>query len=54
MYIDENALHEIPFQGMPIQNNTFMTLNKFKNKNDQNLFCESKHSLPRLENIKNS
>ena len=32
----------------------FMTLNRIKIKNDQKVFCESKHSLPRLENVKNS
>ena len=49
MYIDDNTLHEVPFQGMSIQKkkNAFMTLNSFKNRNALMVFCESKHSLPR-------
>ena len=54
MYIDKNTLHEVPFQGMSVQKkNAFMTLNRFQNKNDLKVFFESKHSLPRLENVKN-
>ena len=54
VYIDEDALHEVPFQGISIQKSAYMTLNRFKNETDQNVFWESRHSLTRLENVKNS
>ena len=34
--------------------NAFMRLNRFKIKNNQKVFCEIKHFLPSLENVKNS
>ena len=33
--------------------NTFMKFNRFKNE-AEHVFYESRHSLPRLENVKNS
>ena len=42
------------FKECSYKKNALMTLNSFKNENAQKVFCESKHSLPRFENVKNS
>lgn len=55
MNINENTLHEVPFQGSFTHNkNTFIKLNRSKNETEQEVFCDSWHSLPRLGNVKNS
>ena len=51
--ISQDTLHEVTLQGSFAQKITFMKLNRFKNESEQ-MFCESSHSLLRLENAKKS
>ena len=52
MYVGQDTLHELPFQGSFTQQ--IMKLNRFKNETEKKVFCESRHSLLMLENVKNS
>ena len=51
MYVGQDTLHALPFQGSFTQE--IMNLNRFKNETEK-VFCESRHSLLMLENVKNS